>query len=301
MDERFRGSGKSHLLTYNRGPVPTRSRRQGPTTAESLREYGRGIAGGFLFSLPLMLTMELWAAGVAVPPGRLIAGLAGTFVLLCGYNAYAGLRHDSNLREVAVDSVEELGIGLALSAGILLLLGRIGESGSAPEAIGLVVVVGLFAAVGVSVGTAQLSGQGDTDRGLPKGRHQSVWSELALALCGAVLVAANVAPTDEILFLASELRPLQLLATLLTSMALAATLLYYSDFSGSARFADTRGLLGVVHGTVITSAAALVVCAALLWFFGRFQQHALTLNVAQCVVLGLPGTLGGAAGRLLLR
>ena len=38
--------------------------RRGPTTVDSLREYGRGIAGGFLFSLPLILTMEVWAAGV---------------------------------------------------------------------------------------------------------------------------------------------------------------------------------------------------------------------------------------------
>lgn len=280
----------------------SRSRRGGPSTAESLREYGRGIGGGFLFSLPLIMTMEVWSAGIAVSPARLLPGLVATFVLLCGYNAYAGLRHDTRLDEILVDSVEELGIGLVLSAGILWMLGRIGSSTSVPEALGLVLVEGLFVAVGVSVGTAQLTGGEDQPRrGLPQGRQQRISSELVLAFCGAVLIAANVAPTEEILLLASEMRPSLLLATLCASLALAATLLYFSNFMGSARFAGTRGMFGVIHGTAITYAAGLLSSAALLWFFGRFDGHSVTLNVAQCVVLGLAATLGAAAGRLLLR
>lgn len=278
------------------------ARRRGPATIDSLREYGRGIAGGFLFSLPLILTMEVWAAGATVPPLRLLAGLAATFVLLCGYNAFAGLHHESTLGEVLVDSIEELGIGLALSAIILLLLGRIGPGSGLSEALGLILVEGLFVAVGVSVGTAQLSGGGEAEwRGQPQGRHQTIWSEVVLAACGAVLVAANVAPTEEILLLAAEMGPPLLLATMASSLALAAILLYFSHFAGSARFADAGGLVGIVHGTAITYAAALAASAAILWFFGRFDQHAMTLNAAQCVVLGLAGTLGASAGRLLLR
>lgn len=280
--------------------MAARARARTQPVADSLREYGRGIAGGFLFSLPLILTMEVWEAGLVVPPGRLLAGLAATFVLLCGYNAYAGLRHESRLREIMVDSVEELGLGLVLSAGILIMLGRIDASAGLGEALGLVVVEGLFVAVGVSVGTAQLVSAG-TGRGMPQGRQQTVWSELVLAGCGAVLIAANVAPTEEILLLASEMTPAHLLGTLATSVALAATLLYFSHFTGSARFAGEQGIFGAVHGTTITYATALVASAAILWFFGRFAQHTLALNVGQCVVLGLAGTLGASAGRLLLR
>jgi putative integral membrane protein (TIGR02587 family) len=278
-------------------------RRHGPTTVDSLREYGRGIAGGFLFSLPLILTMEVWAAGVLVPPTHLLAGLAATYVLLCGYNAYAGLHHETRLGEIMVDSVEELGIGLTLSAAILLLLGRIGTGTSWPEALGLIVVEGLFVAVGVSVGTAQLMGGDDaTNEGRGTGgRHQTIWSELVLAFCGAVLIAANVAPTEEILLLASSMGPPLLLATIGTSLLLAATLLYFSHFVGAARFAEAKGAFAILHGTAITYASALIASALILWFFGRFAQHGLFLNVAQCVVLGIAGTLGAAAGRLLLR
>ena len=84
------------------------ARPQPPSIRESLEEYGRGIAGGFLFSLPLLFTMEVWRAGFTVSPLRLLAGLAGTYILLCGFNAFAGLRHDSTAKEIAIDSVEEL-------------------------------------------------------------------------------------------------------------------------------------------------------------------------------------------------
>jgi putative integral membrane protein (TIGR02587 family) len=272
-----------------------------PTAAESFSEYGRGIAGGFLFSLPLLFTMEVWQAGLSVSPGRILVGIAATYLLLCGFNAFAGLRFDSNLKEVAVDSVEELGLGLALSALILYLLGRFPAGAGLQEITGQVALEGLFVAVGVSVGTAQLSGAGGEQRGMPQGRQNSLWSELVLAICGATLIAANVAPTDEILMLAAEMTPWQILGIAALSLVTAATLMYFSRFVGSGRFAGNRTSFSIVHGTAITYAAALVSSAGLLWFFGRFQGHPPVLDVAMVVVLGFAATLGASAGRLLLR
>src|SRR5688572_21035236 len=95
------------------------------TTTQSLMEYARGVAGGLLFSLPLLYTMEVWWAGFTSHPWRLAAYVAATFVLLLGYNYYAGLRKDSGFLEVVIDSVEEMGIGIAVAAVVLFLLGRV--------------------------------------------------------------------------------------------------------------------------------------------------------------------------------
>lgn len=281
--------------------MPRRVKRTPPSTSESLQEYARGIAGGFLFSLPLLLTHEIWTVSVTASPARLAVGLLATFVLLCGYNAYAGLRYDSTLGEVLIDSVEELGIGLGLGAAILLLFGRIGPASGLSEALGPVLMEGLFVAVGVSVGTAQLTGSGGADRGMGRTRDETISGELVLACCGAMLIAANVAPTNEVLLVASEMSAVHLLLTVALSLMLAGTVLYFSNFTGSSRFAGVRGLFGALHGTAITYAAALVVSAAILWFFGQLRQHPLALQVAQCVVLGLVATLGAAAGRLFFK
>lgn len=273
---------------------------QGPSVRDSISEYGRGIAGGFLFSLPLLFTMEVWEAGLSLSPLRLLVGLVATYALLCGFNAFAGLRHDSNLTEIAIDSVEELGIGLTLAALVLFLLGRFPEGGGLQEITGLIVLEGLLVAVGVSVGTAQLAGSDDEPRGAPQGRHASIWSELVLAVCGATLVAANVAPTDEVVRLGAEITPWQTIAVMALSLVQAATLMYFSRFVGSRRLAR-RSPLTVVHGSAITYAAALLASAAMLAFFGRFAGHPLSLNIAMTVVLAFAGTLGASAGRLLLR
>jgi len=54
------------------------------TVSQSLREYARGVAGGLLFSLPLLYTMEVWWAGFVAHPWRLALYVAGTFLLLLG-------------------------------------------------------------------------------------------------------------------------------------------------------------------------------------------------------------------------
>lgn len=275
------------------------SRRGGPTTADSLREYARGLGGGLLFSLPLLFTMEIWQAAFTIPPLRLLAGLCGTFILLCGYNAFAGLRHDSSVFEVAIDSVEELGLGIATSAGFLALLGPLDDGLSLTEMLPKILLGGMFVAVGFSVGTAQL-GIPTKDRGERQGRHAGLCSEIVLAGCGAFLIAANVAPTEEILLLGTSASLWQLLAMLAASLGIGALLLHHSHFLGSSRFAGSSRR-DVLLGSVITCGVALATAAALLWFFGRFEGHPLEVGVAQVLVLSMPATLGAAAGRLLLR
>jgi len=86
------------------------SRKKGKerSIARSLQEYLRGIAGGLLFSLPLLYTMEVWWAGFIAQPLRLLIYILATFTLLLGYNRYCGLRCDASPTEVAIDSIARL-------------------------------------------------------------------------------------------------------------------------------------------------------------------------------------------------
>ena len=91
----------------------------------SLKEYARGITGGLLFSFPLLYTMEVWWAGFSTTPLQLLMLVVFTFLLLLGYNRYAGMRPGVSWRSIIIDSVEEMGIGVVLSFGVLLVLNRI--------------------------------------------------------------------------------------------------------------------------------------------------------------------------------
>lgn len=293
-----------------------------PSLTQSIREYARGIAGGLLFSLPLLYTREMWEMGMVAGPGRLLVGLAFGFLLLLGYNRYAGLRCDASFIEVIIDSVEELGLGLALAAGLLWLLGSIDGDTRMPELMGKVVIEGLAVAIGVSVGTAQLGGEtpgvvgddeddnGDDDESCveqqpadtPEERGPAWFAgQLTLATCGAVLVAANVAPTEEIEDIARALSVGQQVGLIALTVAIGALVLYSSDFRGSRDHVLFQRRTDVLFGALATFLVSMLAAAALLWFFGRFDANGLAFCLAETIVLGFPTAIGASAGRLLLQ
>jgi putative integral membrane protein (TIGR02587 family) len=280
--------------------MPTRQRHARPL-GESVREYGRGIAGGLLFSLPLLYTMEVWQSGVLLSPARQLAAIGLTFAILLGYNRYAGLRPERSWQEILIEAVEELGLGLLLAAILLVLLHRITVTQHPTEAIGRVVMEGIGVAIGVSVGTAQLGTRSDEDAGRSEQREIGFAGQLIIAFCGAVLLAANMAPTDEILQLAAESPAWKLVGIAVLSMLLGAFVLFFGDFRGSRRWSRADSFGAIVRGTVITYATALAASALLLWLFGRFDDIPAPTVVGQTVVLGLASTLGASAGRLLLQ
>lgn len=268
-----------------------------------MREYARGLTGGLLFSLPLLYTMEVWWTSFIAGPSRLIALLAFTFLLLLGYNRFAGLRHDATWIEVAIDSVEELGLGIVTSALVLFLLGQISTSMPFAEAVPKIVVEATIVAIGFSVGSAQL-GTGHADMGKDessRGARSVLMQRLVIAFCGAVLFAANVAPTEEIIMIAVETGPLRLAGAALLSLLLAGAVLYLVGFRKGGRGATSTSLVEIAMGTAEIYAVALVASALLLWFFGRFDGAAADICARQVVVLGLPAALGASAGRLLLQ
>jgi putative integral membrane protein (TIGR02587 family) len=272
-----------------------------PAVKLSLKEYGRGLAGGLLFSLPMLYTQEMWRAGGLLGPERLLVGVLGTFLMLLGYNRFSGLRCDASRTEVVIDSVEELGLGLALAALLLAALGQIDLSMSTEELIGRVVVCGLAVAIGVSVGTAQLGGDEEDGMSDDTLEPSGFAGQLVLAVCGAVLVAANIAPTGEIPELAGAISPGGLLALSGLTLAVGAMVLHFSEFVGAKTHALRGGPREVATGILATYLVSLVASTALLWFFGRFAGDSLDMCVAQVVVLGLPTAIGASAGRLLLQ
>lgn len=291
---------------------------QAKSYLSSVQEYGRGIIGGLLFSLPILYTMEVWWASFNVAPWQLVLYMLVTFGMLLAYNTYAGLHPSAKWKEVVIDSVEEMGLGLVLSFLFLWLLGLLDmQEMSLQRIIFLVVIEAMPVAIGVSVGTAQL-GTSNNDEEDEEGEEKeavadenlenqaqgqaSTLEQILLAACAGLLFGANIAPTDEVMVLAAGATPLQLLGVLLVSLGLSTCVLYYIGFRGSyetpANQAPTT--LEVVWDLCLTYATAFCISAGALWFFGRFDGAGLQVCVEATVVLGLVSALGASAGRFLL-
>lgn len=284
-------------------PLRKSTKKQRTLTA-SLQEYGRGVAGGLMFSLPLLYTMEVWWTGIVAHPFRLVIYVVATFVLLIGYNRYAGLRRDSSMAEVAIDSVEEIGIGLLIAGVVLFLLGRVTAEMTSMEIAGVIVLEAMTVAIGVSIGTAQLGAGGKDDEGLGEGAREkgiSFGGQIVMGFCGAVLFAANVAPTEEIIIIAIEISWLRLMGLAILSLLIAFMILHFSDFRGADRFVRADHPTVILLGTFLTYSIALVASGLILWFFGRFDGVSILTALSQTIVLAVAATLGASAGRLLLQ
>ncbi len=60
----------------------------------------------------MLYTMEVWWTGFLASPLRLMGYVGVSFLLLLGYNRFAGMRADSSFLEVAIKSIEEMCLGI---------------------------------------------------------------------------------------------------------------------------------------------------------------------------------------------
>lgn len=123
---------------------------------ESIKEYARGVIGGLLFSFPLLYTMEVWWAGYTSKPFSLLMLVLFTFIVLLGYNRYAGMHPGVNWRNIVMETFEEMGIGMFVAVVVLFLLNRIELGAELHDSINKVIIEAMLVSIGVSVGTAQM-------------------------------------------------------------------------------------------------------------------------------------------------
>lgn len=271
----------------------------------SLKEYMRGITGGLLFSFPLLFTMEVWWAGFSASPLQLLGLILVTYILLLGYNRYAGMRPGVSWRSIMIDSVEEIGIGLVLSFAVLFVLNRIElESMALSEIMGKTIIEAMAVSIGVSIGTAQL-GSGDDEREedeeLEAEKEPGRFGMVVLAFCGAVLIGGNVAPTEEVVMIAVEATPFHILLMALASVGLSVIVVYFSDFKGTTSSRGSGFFFWLTFDTCVSYLVALIASAFILWFFGRFDGDNFWTCFSEVIVLGVLASLGASAGRLLIK
>ncbi|MDX5483180.1 MAG: TIGR02587 family membrane protein [Hymenobacteraceae bacterium] len=270
---------------------------------KSLKEYARGLVGGLLFSFPLLYTMEVWWAGFIVDSLDLLILVLVTFLLLLGYNRFAGMHPGVSWASVFIDSIEELGIGLLVSFGVLLMLNRIHlYDMSVDEAMGKIIIEAMGVSIGVSIGTAQLGVHEEELKGTEESPNRNTTLAMfVLAFCGAIVIGGNVAPTEEVLLIAVEAEPVHILMMCLVSLFVSTVVVYFSDFVGSSRGRYESLLYDISFNTCLSYVTALAASAFILWFFGRFEGVSFWVGFAQVIVLGVLASLGASAGRLLIK
>lgn len=273
-----------------------------------LRDAVRGFSGGMLFGVPLLYTMEVWWVGGHTAPVQMLMVLVLTFAVVLALNVTGGFRgrDDGTAGGILQDSLEALAIGLVSSAVVLRVLQEIGPGVPPRVMLGKVVYEAMPFAMGVSLARHFLRGgrvdpDGEDD---PKSkairRVNPTVADLGAAAVGAVFVALNIAPTEEVPMLTAAMPPPWLMALVLLSLGVTYLIVFAAGFGDVEARRQQQGVLQhPLTETLASYLVALVVAGILLSLFQQFNaKDPWTDMLSQIVVLGLPAAVGGAAGRL---
>lgn len=278
---------------------------RGPWSTEAV-DIVRAVSGGLLFGIPLLFTMEVWWIGSSTEPGPTAAVLLLTFVVVVALNRTSGFRStkDVLLREALMDGVEAVALGVISVAALLFVLQEITLDTPLREILGKTVYEAMPFGIGIALAAKFLrksrsGGEEDGDQ-QAKGRLGATAADLAGTVIGAVFISFSIAPTDEIPMLSATLGPVPLLALVGVSLIVSFCIVFVAGFSNQEQRHAQKGILQ--HPVTETAACyliALVCSAAMLWFFQRLDLGApWSATVRDVIILGLPASVGGAAGRL---
>jgi putative integral membrane protein (TIGR02587 family) len=261
----------------------------------------RAFGGAIFFSMPLLMTMEMWELGFYMDRLRLGLFIAVFLPVLMGLSHFAGFQETDSWLEDAVDGVIAYLVGFVTSAAVLSLLGILTLTMPPREMLGMVALQAVPASVGAAIATGQLGpesgGQDDEDAMADAGYRGTLF----LMVAGAIFFAFNVAPTEEMILIAFKMSIWQSVALVIASVLMMHAFVYAVEFRGQVRPpAEATPLALFLRFTVVGYALSLLVSLYVLWSFGRLESAGLLYAVQATVVLGFPASLGAAAARLIL-
>lgn len=279
-----------------------------------LRHLMHELAGAFLFGMPFLYTMEIWWRGNTAGPPRMLSALALTFIALVVLERAATARSNKRVPwlRTLIETTEALATGLVAAAIGLFLIGFLEVDAGLHAIVGRLCMEGLPFSLGVGLADFMLGEKGDGHEKGGKGKsaehkesgnmRDRIIVRLGATSLGATVIALTLAPTDEIPLIAVGLGYPRLLSIVVASLVISYLIVFASNFVASeARRAHRGGFNAPLVETTICYMISLVMAGGMVWLY---QLMALTdspdLWASYIVVLGLPASIGGAAGRLAL-
>lgn len=278
--------------------------------SKELNDIIRGACGGFLFGIPLIYTMEVWWIGSLAQPRMILIALIITFFVVYLLNRTEGFRrYQKNKRpyEAVIDTIEAMAIGIICATFMLILLRELTFDNFFKESIGKIVYESVPFTLGVALSNQFLAGsksgnnQENNQENNQDDLHATL-SDIGGTLIGATVIAFNIAPTDEIPMLAAAASPNWLILVIATSLLLTYGIVFEAGFANQHKRSRQRGIFQrPLSETIMAYLVSLIAAMFMLWFFQKLTfSDPWTMWLDHTLLLGLPASIGGAAGRLAI-
>lgn len=270
------------------------------------RDYAIGLArafgGAIIFALPLLMTMEMWFLGFYAEPSRLLLFLIVNFVTLVGLSRFGGFERTEHWFDDVLDALAAYGVAIIASAVVLAVFGILQPGMPLQEIVGKVAIQSVPASFGAMLARKQFSsGPGDDLSEEHAQLHAGYGAQLFLMTAGALFLAFNVAPTEEMILIGYKMSPWHAIALVLFSVLLLHAFVYSIGFAGQEEPPEGHGFRRRFFGYSMAGyGVALLVSLYVLWTFGRTEGVDLSQVATMTAVLGFPAAIGAAIARLVV-
>lgn len=273
---------------------PTSSAQKQPRQSHWVG-VGRAVGGAFVFGLPLMMTMEMWNLGFYIEPLRLLALILISLPVLVCVSSVIGFRESRELLDNIIDVFVAYAFGFVISAMVLLLFNTITWNNFFDINFQIVMLQAIPASFGALLARSEM-GSGEHDASAEIGGVD----HLAVLAIGAIYLAFNIAPTEEIQLIAFQMTPWHLLALFIITLVVMYIFSEAGSFSSESTRAANKNLVVSLSHTCTAFMVALLSSILMLWVFGRMDGLAFPQIIANTIVLLFPAGIGAAAAKLII-
>lgn len=271
--------------------------------AQERDDFIRAFSGAYIFGIPLLFTMEMWCIGQHADLWKLLVFLGLAFVANLGLTYAAGFKRRSTFGTTVNQAVDAVAVGIAAATIMLLVLNQIRLSEPLDSIVGKTVVQAVPLSIGASVANQIFGKRGEKSRqgeshGEPMRPWHSFFSDIGATVIGGIFIGFSIAPTDEVPLTAAALGYRHLVAVIGFSLVVSYMIVFASGFDQ----ASPQGLFQrPFTETMLAYVVSLLVSFVALYLFDQIEMGDTLLSIVeQTLVLAIPATVGGAAGRLVI-
>jgi len=289
------GDSTSTAVTERRFQL-NRGGRESPNAKFAIG-LARAFGGAIIFSLPLLMTMEMWyLGGGGTSEIRLALFVSLTIPLLIGLSHYIGFEDTFGVMDDVLDAFVAYAVAFVASSVGLILFAVIGSGMSVNEIVGKVAIQAVPGSIGAMLAQSQFG-----RKKKEKDRRRRYRDELFIMAIGALFLALNVAPTEEMILIAQKMSDWQAVALAIVSLIIMHAFVYSLEFSGEVSVPEGTPFWSVfLRFTMVGYAIALLISLYVLWTFGRADGLSFHQLITGVIVLGFPASVGASAARLVL-
>lgn len=271
------------------------------TLSEADRRFFVGVArafgGAILFALPLLMTMEMWELGFYMSRAKLLLLLLLNIPLLIGLSHFSGFEDTFGWKDDLADAFVAFAVAMICAVIFMFTFGALDFDMPIDEIVGKVVLQTLPASIGALLAASQL---GEIDEEVERPPIGYLGGLFMMAV-GALFLAWNLAPTEEMILIAYRVETHHAFALVFISLIIVHSFMFAMEFRGAPEMPEDIGHARLfLTYSVPGYAIALALSFYVLWTFGRMIGTGLEATLITGIVLAVPASLGAAAGRLIL-